>query len=173
MDRTRKLIVPVIVAVLASPVFAGGAECAKGDAHKASLTAASGEKCSKTAQQCREYLSQAKTRWVGLELDKDEETGALTVLEVHPTSPAAKAGFHTGDVLVAMNGVAINDENQEKLAGIKKSLEAGDEVLYKVERHGSDRFLTVTLGTMPDKVLEVMTAEHMKHHQDADDVATR
>jgi C-terminal processing protease CtpA/Prc len=180
MLRHNRVLVPVLTLMLGVPAFAGGAECAKG-ASLAKNEKAAGvekvaahEKCSKSAEECKKYFSEAKTRgWAGLELDKNEKDGTLTVIAVNPVSPAAKAGFLKGDVLVALNGVALTDDNHDKLAQVKSTLKPGSEVMYKVKRNGADRYLTVALGTMPDSVLDEMVARHMREHQDAEPVATR
>lgn len=164
MIRTRRLIVPLLAAALASPVLAGGEGCAKG----ASLTKAgmSHERCSKTAEECRRALAEARDRgWAGLELDSAD--GNLVVTKVFPTGPAAHAGMLVGDVLVALNGVPLTDENHEKLALLKAKMNPGTEVLYQVHRKGQTRHLTVALERMPAAVYDAMVAQHLAEHQGA------
>src|SRR5207245_5193269 len=85
----------VAVALLAlAPIFAGE----------------HGKKCTMSTQDCLDHMSaQMKSSgWIGLELDRDEKTGTLTVLKVVPGSPAEAAGIEPRDVLYAVNGVRID-----------------------------------------------------------------
>ena len=72
MNRTVSILLIVLFA--AAPVLAG-------------------EKCSYEAQECLDaMLSKFENRgWVGVELDMDEETGALTIKKTEPGSPAEAA----------------------------------------------------------------------------------
>lgn len=160
----RHWIVPVVAAIVVSPVLAGGAECAKG----ASLAKAGAahEKCAMSAADCRQYMAEAKNRgWAGLELDKVD--GKLVVTKVFPTSPAARAGFLVGDVLVALNGVPLDDANKEKLAKVKSKMTPGSEVRYDVARKGETRHLSVALAKMPTDVYDAMVAQHMAEHEES------
>jgi S1-C subfamily serine protease len=164
----RRMILPLLAAVIATPALAGGAECAKGATTASATKAAHAhEKCAMSADECRKMMADAKSRgWAGLELDKAAD-GTLKVVKVDPTSPASRAGFLEGDVLVALNGVALTAENHEKLAKMKATMLPGTEVLYKVDRGGKTRHLTVALGKMPEKVYEQMVARHMAEHEGA------
>jgi S1-C subfamily serine protease len=166
MRRTLKLVAPLAVAALAIPLaLAGGAECEKHDAAKAAAHTASA-KCTMSAAECSKYMAAAKTKgWLGVEYDKTE-AGTLTVKKVVPGSPAAQAGFEVGDVLVALNGVTINDENKDKLSEVKKSFTPGATATYTIKRSGYSKDLTAKLGTMPDAVYQAMVDEHMKEHVD-------
>ena len=157
----RYWIAPLLAAVALSPALAGGAGCAKG----ASLAKAGAahEKCTMSLEECRQAMAAAKDRgWAGLELD--DVDGKLVVTRVYPTSPAARAGFLVGDVLVALNGVPLTDQNQEKLATMKRKLTPGTEVIYDVARKRDTRYLTVTLGKMPQDVYDAMVAKHLAEH---------
>ena len=132
----------------------------------ASPTLAGGEKCAKASEECRQAMAAAKDRgWAGLELDTMD--GKLVVSKVFPTSPAARAGMLVGDVLVALNGVPLTDENQDKLARLKTRMKPGTEVLYQVDRRGQPRHLSVALATMPAAVYDAMVAKHMAEHTGA------
>ena len=160
------LFVPVLAAaaLIASPALAGGEGCAAKGATLAKADGAQHEKCTKTGEECKKAMLDAKSRgWAGLELDKAED-GRLVVTRVNPTSPAARAGFLNGDVLLALNGVALTDDNHEKLAKVKSTMKPGTEVLYTVDRKGAKRHLTVALGQMPEAVFDEMVARHMADH---------
>ena len=116
-------------------------------------------------EDCQKMMTEAKTRgWLGLELDQTEPDGDLTITKVIPGSPASKAGFREGDVLLSLNGVTFGEENEKKIAAIRKSQKPGDSVTYNVRRNGSEQNLTAQLGTMPDEIYTAMVNEHMKEH---------
>jgi S1-C subfamily serine protease len=163
--RQAMAIGAVTLLLGAGTVSAGGAECA-GAAQTASSTASKVEEksktCNHTAQECRDHMTAMfKERgWAGLELDKKDENGSLTVTHVVPNSPAAKAGFLEGDVLVAMNGVRLGQENQEKVYSSKEKLVVGSRVTYTVERAGEKRDIPVVLAQMPKDVLQAWIERH-------------
>ena len=74
-------------------------------------------------------------------------TGAL-VERVITGGPADDGGLREGDRIVAIGGskVAASDD----VAGAVVAHKPGEKVVVKVRRDGSDRTLTVTLGTRPD-----------------------
>jgi S1-C subfamily serine protease len=117
-----------------------------------------------SADECRQAMADASKRgWAGLELDKVD--GQLVVTKVYPTSPASRAGFLVGDVLVALNGVPLTEDNHEKLAKIKATMNPGTEVFYDVARKHQTRHLTVALAKMPTSVYDEMVAKHMAEHE--------
>ena len=65
-------------------------------------------------------------------------------------SPAEKAGFHTNDILQAVNGVAI--DNGQTLGGLIQGLHVGDSVTFTVRRGDQQLQLTATLVDRPAKV---------------------
>jgi S1-C subfamily serine protease len=158
MRRTLKLVAPLAAVALAIPALAGGAECEKAAA--AAHTASA--KCTANKEECAKYMAAArKAGWLGVEYDKSE-SGTIAVKKVVPGSPAEKAGFQVGDVLVALNGVDLNDK--EKVMAVKKDLLPGSTATYTIKRDGWDKQLTAKLGTMPDAVYQAMYDEHMKEH---------
>jgi S1-C subfamily serine protease len=164
MRRTLKLIAPIAVAALALPALAGGADCADHSAKAAVQAASAKGGCTASKEECAQYMAAArKNGWLGVEYDKTE-AGVLAIKKVLPDSPAAKAGFQVGDVLVAMNGIEINDENKDKLKAVKKNLTPGASATYTIKRGSFSKDLTATLGTMPDAVYTAMVEEHMKEH---------
>ncbi len=162
MCRIAKLFLPFVLFVVSSLVLAGGADCHK--AEKASNTAHAGKKCSMSTEDCKREIAEAKNRgWLGLKLEQGEG-GSLTILEVVPQSPAEKAGFREGDVLLALNGVTMSEENHEKLYAMRKKSRPGDSVTYSVRRGERDESISAVLGTMPADVYTAYSGEHMKEH---------
>ncbi len=146
MKRTVSLLSLALALSTASFAAAGGPECDKAHAAKAKQTAS----VSHDRQELEAKL--AKKGWLGLDTEKDA-SGAAVVTRVAPGSPAEQAGFQKGDVLVAFNGVAIQDGNKEALKKAKASLGVGKAVSYTVSRAGATRQLSATLAPVPAEVL--------------------
>jgi serine protease Do len=83
-------------------------------------------------------------------LGLDEPKGAL-VSSVMEGQPAAKGGVKTGDVIVEVNGEAV-DSSSDLLRRIA-SLAPGDKAHLKVWRKGTTKRLTVVLGERDTKLL--------------------
>jgi C-terminal processing protease CtpA/Prc len=125
-----------------------------------------GHKCTETTQNCLDHMA-AKMKtggWVGIELEHNEKDGSLTVTKVVPGSPAEAAGLQPGDELYALNGIVINDKNEEALKKAKKDWQPGQTVNYTIKRNGQERPISVTLGTMPADVLARFIGQHMLEH---------
>jgi S1-C subfamily serine protease len=130
------------------------------------LAAHGGHKCDKDTQAClNEMAAHMKDKgWAGLELDKSDPAG-MTVTRVHAGSPAEAAGFRTGDVIVALNGIRLGAEkNKEALYAVKKTLKPGSQATYTVARGGKEKDVTVTLVKPPEEVIASWIGSHMMEH---------
>jgi S1-C subfamily serine protease len=139
------------------------------------LAGDSGHKCKLSTQDCLDHMA-AKMKnsgWVGLELDMDDTTHVLTVTKVVPGSPAEAAGIQPGDVLYALNGVQINDANEEALQKVKKEWKPGQSVNYTIKRNGADHQVSLTLAPMPADVLARYIGQHMLEHATVDVAAAK
>ncbi len=76
-----------------------------------------------------------------------DASGAL-VGGVMPGTPAAKAGFQAGDVIVAFNGKPVNNSSQLRLMVAQTPPKT--EVTFKVLRNKKERTINVTLAALPD-----------------------
>jgi C-terminal processing protease CtpA/Prc len=116
-----------------------------------------------TAEECAQEMQKnmATRGWLGITLDKSDEA-AMTITKVYPGSPAEQAGFRAGDKIVSINGVEVNDKNQEKLHGMYKKAKIGEHVTYVVERGSEDVTLKATLAQIPADVLTASVNDHMK-----------
>ena len=129
------------------------------------------EKCSAGTQECLDKMAEKMSGrgWVGVELEKDEDTGAMTVTRVVPGSPAEDSGLQAGDKLVALNGFAFGDEsNHEQLQAAWKSMTPGKEIAYTVNRHGHDKKVSITLVKVPEDVMASWIGSHMLEHAAVD-----
>ncbi len=124
------------------------------------------EKCSYDTQACLNMMSEKmkNSGWIGVDLDKNAETGVLTEKKVIEGSPAEKAGLKTGDVLYAIDGIVLNDANQEKIKKAKMAWKPGTSISYTIKRDGQDRKAAITLAPMPADILAKYIGEHMLDH---------
>jgi serine protease Do len=88
-----------------------------------------------------------------------EAKGAV-ISDVTPNSPAATAGLEPGDVVVQVDGRVIEDNND--LSRYVSSRAPGTNVRLKVLRNGSEKAVTLVLGTFPEE-----TADAEEQEQDA------
>jgi Do/DeqQ family serine protease len=83
----------------------------------------------------------------GLGLDRPR--GAI-VTTVHPDGPAAEAGLRAGDVVVAVDGVAVDDPDAFGYRFTTRGTEGATPLT--IIRSGSERTLSVRLGPPPETV---------------------
>jgi carboxyl-terminal processing protease len=147
---------------LATSALAGGPDCEKHA--KEAAYAADHKTCTMSKDDCMKQMAEAKNRgWLGIQYDNTED-GNMVIKSIVKGSPAERAGFQSGDVLYALNGIEMNEANADRVKTTWKSLKPGSTVNYTVKRTGVAKDLTVTLGTMPNDVYDTMVAEHMKEH---------
>lgn len=140
--KTRSVLLSAMLLMLAIPAFAG-----------------SGEKCSASAQVClNHWAEKQEAAWVGIEMDKSTD-GMMKIKAVTAESPAAAAGFQTGDILMALNGAKLSDMEAVKKA--RGAWTPGQSVTYTVQRAGAEKQIAVTLGKTPENVYAAMVGMHM------------
>jgi len=145
--RNRTGIIALAIAVLiAVPAIAGE----------------EGHKCGQEAQTCLDYMaSNLKNRgWAGVEMGMNE-SGAYAVTRVYDDTPAEAAGVKVGDVLVAIRGIALSEENQAQLAKFEAEMLPGANFDYTLSRKGKSREISLTLTDMPQDVLTAMVGKHL------------
>jgi S1-C subfamily serine protease len=72
------------------------------------------------------------------------------VCQVYPGTPAASAGLQQGDVITAVNGVSITNENA--LNNYLFSKHPGDKLaITYTDPNGATQHTTLTLGTLQAK----------------------
>ena len=167
----KRLLIAMAGLALAGGIVVAGNESCSASAENTGQIA---HKCEASAQQCLDHMAaQFRGRgWVGIELDINEETGVMSVTKVESRSPAAEAGFAEGDVLIALNGVRLDEVNKEKVYAAKERMTVGSTVTYTVDRDGRTQDLAVTLGQIPEAVLAKWIGRHMiEDHTDYEAVA--
>jgi S1-C subfamily serine protease len=85
-----------------------------------------------------------------IEAGKGFNGAGVLVTTVTAGTPAASAGFQANDVLVAIDGVAI--ENGQTLGGLIQSKQVGDHIICTVKRGSQTMTLTATLEERPSNV---------------------
>ena len=150
MKKLVLLLAAVAVVAVTGTAAAGGAH---------------GKNKAANAESClaEKAASMAKHGWLGIETEK-AAAGGYTVTAVHPGSPAEAAGFRSGDVLVALEGVRFAEENHDAVKKVKAGLAVGSQVSYTVARGGSERQLTATLAPVPREVLARWLGEDVLDH---------
>lgn len=98
--------------------------------------------------------------WLGVEIARDSLTGARTVREVVPGSPADRAGVREGDVLQKLGGVDPQLWFASK-AGWKQGWKDGDKAAVIVTRGGHEKTLEMDLGHVPEATLAAMIGIHV------------
>jgi len=112
----------------------------------------------------KEILPQLRERgkvvrgWLGVQIQSITEDLATTlgmekasgaiVSDVNPSSPADRAGLQPGDVIVAVDGEDMEDNNH--LTRYISTKPPGTEVELRLLREGETKSIRVTLGTFPD-----------------------
>jgi S1-C subfamily serine protease len=136
----------------------------------------SAKKCTMPLQECIDRMSSTlkTTGWVGIEFDDSTVTGGgYRIMKVIEGSPAEKAGLQPGDILVALNGVRLAQEDSAAIAKARKEWIPGQSVTYTVKRAGVDRDISLTLAPMPADVMARWIGEHMKEHEAAERAAAK
>ena len=108
-----------------------------------------------TGKVSRGYLGVATgdvTPEIAEQLGVGKDTRGVVVTDVRPDSPAAVAGLKRSDVILALNGKAV--ESLEDLRLLISETLPGTEVAIKLVRDGKEQTVKATLGTLSDEVAE-------------------
>jgi putative serine protease PepD len=91
---------------------------------------------------------QIQTGYLGVTMGEPTgNQGGALVQEVAAGSPAAKAGLHPGDLVVAIDGQSVADYGE--LGARIRAHKPGDEVTLKVVRGGNETTITASLSQRP------------------------
>ncbi len=151
------VVLVVVVLLTAAPAMAGD----KG-------------KCDGDPGDCAKKMEQklAQKAWLGISYDTDEK-GRWVVSAVEPGSPAQKAGFEKGDVMLAVDGAEYSKENKAELKAVFAKLKPGSEATYVVKRQGAKVKLHATLSHVPEELQAKWIAEHMSEDHSETQMASK
>jgi serine protease Do len=93
---------------------------------------------------------------------KLKDTQGALVSDVTPKSPAEKAGFQSGDLIVEFNGKKVTDSRHLKLEVART--QPGESVPVKILRDGDTKTLDVTVKELPGT--EKLAKNDSKHQED-------
>lgn len=98
-------------------------------------------------------------------LGLDEDEGAI-IAQVVDGGPADEAGFEVGDVVLEVEGVAVEDATQ--LTREVGQLDAGQEARFRILRDGERRTLEVDIGERPsaDELEDMMTGDDSSEEEE-------
>jgi predicted metalloprotease with PDZ domain len=87
---------------------------------------------------------------IGVQLEPTDDGVGARVREVSPGGPAAAAGIHAGDVIMAVNGTALSGaQPARQVLDIMRSVQPESRVNVRVQRDGKPREFTVTARASP------------------------
>ena len=87
---------------------------------------------------------------IGVQLEPAAGAAGARVREVSPGGPAADAGIHVGDLIVAVNGTELKDnEPARQVVRIMRDVKPDAKVSVRVSRDGKTRDFTVTARPGP------------------------
>ncbi len=143
----KRFWIVAAMCLVAVPAFAGDGECTA------------------STQECLDYMTNQlkNTGWVGVELDMSSGEGA-EIVKVVEGSPAEEAGIQVGDVLLAISGIELKEENTEKLRAARAEKKPGSSVSWSMSRNDEHRELAITLAPMPADILARYIGNHMMEH---------
>jgi predicted metalloprotease with PDZ domain len=148
----------VLLVVVATPVLAGD----KGH-------------CTAPADEClaKMYQKLSAKAWLGIE-HQERDDGRWEVSKVVAQSPADKAGFRVGDIIVSLDGVECSKENAKAIKEAMHGKSPGSTGVYVVKRKGGVETFQVTYAHVPEELMAQWIGEHMiKHHLDGTKVAKK
>ena len=151
ISRTFRLLPVVCLLAGAAPVAAD-----HGPEHDKKGCSASAEACIRAM---RDKLGEHG--WVGIEMTRQDDAGRPVVTGIVEDSPAERAGFARGDVLVAFNGVSHEEGEDAVNAEVQRAAVPGKMIVIGVQRNGRRVDLEVTLGRIPDFLLAQWVGQHM------------
>lgn len=142
----------------------------------AAVPAMAGDKaaCNGDPDDCAKKMKTklAHKAWLGISYETDDH-GRWVVSSVEPDSPAQKAGFKKGDVMLAVDGVEYSKDNKSALKAVYAKLEPGSEATYVVKRQGGKVKLKATLGHVPNELQAEWIAEHMSKSHSKSQMASK
>lgn len=95
----------------------------------------------------RDSREQKGGGWLGVYVDEPDETKAaagVQISQIFPASPAARAGFRSGDVITLVNDQKVTDP--QSFVSIIETMPPGTKAAFSVQRNNQAVKITATLG---------------------------
>src|SRR5213078_2082627 len=109
-------------------------------------------------------LSEATTgNYPGLGIQIDVRGGWITVVAPLPDTPAERAGIHTGDIIVALNGQSTEGWKQDSAVKALRG-PAGTQADLQIRRAGIDKPITFKLTRATIHIRSVQLAMMLNDH---------
>lgn len=130
----------------------------------APVIAGDGHKCTAGTQDCLNMMAKSLQNkgLVGVDGEWDESAGAFKVASFLEGSGAQAAGVQTGDLLVAVNGIALSDGEATKADAANRA--PGSKATITVLRDGKKMNMDVTLVGMSEQQVALYVGQHMLDH---------
>jgi len=142
----------VLAFAVVAPAFAGGDHCG-------------GRSTNATTADAKMECAGHATAWAGAWMHRSS-SGRLTVADVAKGSPADRAGLRAGDIVVAVNGYNVADNEGHAQCASKADCNVGSSLTYTVLRGRSTKEVKLKLEKMPAN-----TAGRYANHQASFDPA--
>src|SRR5207248_504645 len=101
---------------------------------------------------------------IGIYIHQDQKTKQIIITDPIPGSPAEKAGFKHGDIIVAVNGVSTAGKD---IAGVRSLIQgkAGTSVKITIHRPSTRQTLTINVAreeiTVPNVIMHYIAQDHI------------
>lgn len=145
----KKMLATWVVLVLLAgiPVLAGG-----------------GHDCKAGTQDCLNRMAQnlGNKGLIGVDGEWDELAGGFRVESYIRGMHAEHAGVRIGDVLLAVNGIPLGDEESTRADSASRN--PGSDVSITVLRDGKKMMMSVTLSAMTEEQVARYVGSHMLEH---------
>ncbi len=100
---------------------------------------------------------------IGAEIQYQEETGEIKVINVYPNTPAEKAGVKEEDIIVKVNGTEMKGMSATEVSQLVRGTE-GTDVVLTIKRDKEEKEVTITRGSVdiPSVTSEIIEKNNKK-----------
>ena len=100
---------------------------------------------------------------IGAEIQYQDETEEIKVINVYPNTPAEKAGIKEEDIIVKVNGAEVKGKNATEVSQIVRGSE-GTDVILTIRRDKEEKEVTITRGSVdiPSVTSEIIEKNNKK-----------